>query len=226
VVTFFLATFCFSCFESTLAVLVSDNFNLNVQSEDAQSTASVIFLFCYCGIIGAFVQGGLIGRMVKKLGEPKLIGLSLILTAISMAILPFITGTASLSWSVLFQYDGLPWVWMLFALALLAVGSSLTRPPLFGLLSNLTPANEQGATIGVAQGAGSLARILGPLFALPLVMPGRLISSSVPHSWLAYVPTWPYLTCTVVLLGTSALVFQRLSSEKAVVDAGPAVPVE
>jgi len=33
-------------------------------------------------------------------------------------------------------------------------------PPVFGLLSNYTSANEQGATIGVAQSAGSLARIL------------------------------------------------------------------
>ena len=68
--------------------MVSDNFNLNLQSDEAQSAASVIFLFTFCGIIGACVQGGLIGRMVKKLGEPKLIGLSLILTAVSMAMLP------------------------------------------------------------------------------------------------------------------------------------------
>jgi hypothetical protein len=40
------------------------------------------------------------------------------------------------------------------------------------------------------------------------------------------MPSLPYLTCTAVMLGTSALVFQRLSSEKAVVAAAPAVPVE
>ena len=74
--------------------------------------------------------------------------------------------------------------------ALLSVGTSLTRPPLFGMLSNLTPANEQGATIGVAQGAGSLARILGPIFATAL---------------LAYSPPLPYLICAVVLLGTTGL---------------------
>ena len=49
--------------------------------------------------------------------------------------------------------------------AWLAVGSGLTRPPLFGLLSILTPSNEQGATLGVAQSAGSLARVIGPLWA-------------------------------------------------------------
>ena len=127
------------------------------------------YLFVYCGLIGAFVQGGAIGRLVKRLGEPKLIAVSLVLTGISLAMLPFIGGTAELSWSVLFRAEGRPWLAMLGALALLSIGSSLTRPPLFGLLSNLTAAHEQGANIGVAQGAGSLARILGPIFATGLL---------------------------------------------------------
>jgi MFS family permease len=63
------------------------------------------------------------------------------------------------------------------------------------MISNLTPAHEQGATIGVAQGAGSLARILGPIFATAL---------------LAYSPLLPYVICAGVLLGTTALVVQRL----------------
>jgi MFS family permease len=63
------------------------------------------------------------------------------------------------------------------------------------MLSNLTPSHEQGATIGVAQSAGSLARIIGPIFATTL---------------LHYQPPLPYLICTVVLLCASGLVFQRL----------------
>jgi MFS transporter, DHA1 family, tetracycline resistance protein len=86
-------------------------------------------------------------------------------------------------------------VWLLMALGLLSVGTSLTRPPLFGMLSNLTPASEQGATIGVAQGAGSLARILGPLFATAL---------------LPYSPPLPYVICAAVLLVTTLLVVQRM----------------
>jgi hypothetical protein len=129
------------------------------------------------------------------MGEPRLIALSLLLTAASFAWLPFLNGAPQLSWKVLLRHDGLPWVWLLLGLALLSVGTSLTRPPLFGLLSNLTPAHEQGATIGVAQGAGSLARILGPLFATAL---------------LAYSPPLPYLICAAVLVATTALVVQQL----------------
>ena len=74
---------------------------------------------------------------------------------------------------------------------------SLTRPPLFGLLSNLTPANEQGAVIGIAQSAGSLARILGPIFATTL---------------LHKAPALPYLICAGLLLVTTFVVIQRLPS--------------
>ncbi len=203
---FFLATFCFSCFESTLAILVSDNFGINIR-EDEASASTVSYLFVFCGVIGAIIQGGLIGRLVKKLGEPKLIGVSLIFTALSLAMLPFITGHANLSWGVLFRPEGRSWLAMLGALALLSIGSSLTRPPLFGLLSNLTTAHEQGANIGVAQGAGSLARILGPLFANLL---------------LPFHPPLPYLICGGVLIATSFVVFQQLAGINLPTAAGPA----
>jgi MFS transporter, DHA1 family, tetracycline resistance protein len=202
IVVFFLATFCFSCFESTLPLIVTDNFHLNIQ-QDETSASTVAYLFVFCGLIGALVQGGAIGRMVKKLGEPKLITVSLILTALSLAMLPFISGKVQLSWGVLFKPEGRAWLAMLGALALLSVGSSLTRPPLFGLLSNLTPPNEQGANIGVAQGAGSLARILGPIFATGL---------------LPYMPPLPYLICTGILLGTALILGQRFRSERAAPD--------
>ena len=195
ILIFFLATFAFSCFESTLPLLVSDNFNLGIAVDETKPAMTVISLFVFCGIIGAVIQGGAIGRLVKMFGEPKLISLSLFLTGISLILLPFIKGDGQLKWLVVLHATDWPWIKMLLALALLAIGSGLTRPPLFGLLSNLTPANEQGATIGVAQSAGSLARILGPLFAvilylrvapLPYVICGGL-------AILAALLTWQYL---------------------------------
>lgn len=198
VIVFFLATFCFSCFESTLPLVVSDNFHLNIQ-RDETSASTVAYLFVFCGLIGAFVQGGAIGRLVKQFGEPKLIAVSLVLTAISMACLPFITGQADLSWGVLLRPEGRNWWEMLGALALLSVGTSLTRPPLFGLLSNLTAAHEQGANIGVAQGAGSFARILGPIFATSLLPLDRAL---------------PYLVCTAILLLTCVFIAKGFSAHR------------
>ena len=205
VLIFFLATFAFSCFESTLALLVSDNFNLGITQDETHSASTVISLFIFCGLIGAFIQGGAIGRLVKKFGEPRLIALSLFITGLSLALLPFIRGEGPLVWSGLFHNGSGAWIKMLLALALLSVGSSLTRAPLFGLLSNLTPANEQGATIGVAQSFGALARILGPIFAATVYM---------------RVAPLPYLICGVVSITAGVLAVQRLSRRNEAVVTG------
>ncbi len=195
VLIFFLATFAFSCFESTLPLLINDNFNLGLTVDETKPVTTVIYLFVFCGVIGAFVQGGAIGKMVKKFGEPRLIALSLIMTGVSLGVLPIIKGEGPLYWSHLIHSEGWPWVKMLLALALLAVGSSLTRPPVFGLLSNLTSAREQGATIGVAQSAGSLARIIGPLFAATLY---------------THIPALPYMICGGISILAGLIAAQRL----------------
>jgi MFS family permease len=149
----------------------------------------------FCGIVGAFVQGGPIGRLVKSIGERRLIMISLLLTGISLAPLPFIHGQGLLSWGTLFGGLGGPWWELLAVLALLSIGSGLTRPPLFGLLSVLTPAHEQGATIGIAQSAGSLSRIAGPMFA------GGFFQAH---------PALPYLVCSAISIVTGLMAWQYL----------------
>jgi MFS family permease len=222
VIIFFLATFCFSCFEATLALLISDNFHLELVP--AGKTAG--YLIVFVGFVGALFQGGATGRLVKKFGEPKVIMVSLLLTGIALMLVPFMHGTPELSWSVLFRPAGWPWVKLIIALCVLAVGSNLARPPIFGMISNLTPAHEQGATIGVAQGSGSLARIVGPIFVTALYS-----SKSFPH-WLAAplesVGTAflrpgavPYLACGVISVLTGFLALQRLSRHTPVVSQHP-----
>jgi MFS transporter, DHA1 family, tetracycline resistance protein len=92
VVAFFLATFCFSCFESTLPLLVGANFHLDFK-RDATSASTIGYLFVYCGLVGAVMQGGAIGPLVKRMGESKLIALSLVLTAASFLWFPFLKGS-------------------------------------------------------------------------------------------------------------------------------------
>jgi MFS family permease len=191
VIIFFLATFGFTCFESTLGLLIQQNFRL----DDHAAAETNAILFCFCGLIGAFVQAGPIGRLVKQQGEARLIAGSLFLFGVSLLPLPFIHGTRGLSWSTLLDAGHLQWWLLLGAVGLLAIGSGLTRPPLFGLLSNLTPSEEQGATLGVAQSAGSLARVLGPPFS------GYLFD---------HHPSWPYVVCGLLALATGVVAWMRL----------------
>lgn len=157
ILVFFLTTFSFTCFEMTLGLLIIEN--LNLHADQAKQYAG--YLFAYCGIIGAVIQGGMIGRLVKLLRERNLIVVSLFLFALSMVLVPL---THSLGF-------------LLVALTLLTIGTSAIRPPLFGLISIRTPAVEQGSTLGVTQAAGSLARCVGPIFSGILFM----IRPSIPY---------------------------------------------
>ena len=164
---FFMTTFCFTCFELTLGLLIIALFQMEPEAASTKKTAG--YLFAYCGIIGAMVQGGLIGRLVKTLGEPRLIITGIFLFAVSLFIIPFV-GTMTT---------------LLLGLLLLTVSSSVIRPPLFGTISQLTSDDQQGSVLGVAQGMGSLARCVGPIFA------GFLFDIR---------PTAPYLICGVIAI--------------------------
>lgn len=178
---FFFATFAFTCFETTLGLLIFQKFSIDPES--AQGLSLVGKLFMYAGIVGALFQGGATGRLVKMLGEPMLIAVSLIMVALSLGPLPFAT-----SW------------WQIYVLlALLSIGSSMTRPPVFGMISQLTDPKEQGVTIGVAQSGGSLARIMGPITAATL---------------FSIAPAYPYVLCAVISLLTGLLAAARLSHVK------------
>jgi DHA1 family tetracycline resistance protein-like MFS transporter len=174
ILIFFFATFCFTCFESTFPLLAKHQF---VGGEKSLNNR-IGYLFTYAGVIAALVQG-VIGKLVKKFGEPKLIFISLIIFAIGLAALPFQTH--------------LPGI--LIVIALLAIGSGLNRPPVFGMISLGSSPHEQGANLGVAQSFGSLARILGPIFA----------------STLFFVkPSLPYVICGGIALLTGLFAWQRL----------------
>lgn len=170
---YFLATFCFTCFESTFSLYLAENKNFNYDQ------THVGYLFAYCGILAAFIQGGMIGQLIKRYGEYKLIPASLVIVAISLAMLPLMTTLGGL----------------LLGLALFAAGSGINRPPTFGLISLSSPAAEQGESLGVAQSAGSLARIIGPIFAA---------------SAYEIKPAMPYLICGVVALLAALLAWRYL----------------
>jgi MFS family permease len=119
----------------------------------------------------------MVGRLVKSMGEPRVIALSLVLVGASLGPMAFIHH----------------WAPLMIALAVLSIGTSLTRAPVFGLISILAPVNEQGVTLGVAQSAGSLARMSGPLFAATLF---------VIH------PAWPYVISGALSFVTALIVVQ------------------
>lgn len=111
---------------------------------DAQANG---YLFGFVGIVSVVVQGGLIGRLIKTFGEVALAQAGMVLTTVSLALLPMSTNLT----------------FLLFVCAGLAAGSGCASPPLSGLASQMVEASWQGRALGVLQSAGSSARLLGPL---------------------------------------------------------------
>jgi multidrug resistance protein len=135
----FLVTFCFSMMETTLALYCQARFGFDMKETG--------WLFVYVGMLLVVVQGVLVGRLVKRFGERRLILDSILVMAAGLALLPISAN---------------PWL-LLPALSLLALGSGLHNPSSLGLLSLLTDAGEQGGVSGIYRSYGALARTLGPL---------------------------------------------------------------
>ncbi|MGB9178457.1 MAG: MFS transporter [Pyrinomonadaceae bacterium] len=120
---------------------------------DAHDTG---WLFVFVGVIGAIIQGGLIGRLVKRFGELPLVIAGALLFSASLFAIP-LTG----------PHTGL--LMLLAVGATFAVGNSLATPSLTGLASKSVGAGEQGGVLGVTQSVASLSRAVGPLLASFLI---------------------------------------------------------
>ncbi len=135
---FFIITLAFSNLEATFALLLDANFGY-----DERDNA---FIFTFIGVISAIVNGGLIGPLVKKFGERKLLVTGVFTQAVSFVMLPYTESLFAL----------------LFATGLIAVGAGLTNPTLTSLISRNSGSDVQGGTLGVTQSLGALARVFGP----------------------------------------------------------------
>lgn len=101
------------------------------------------------GLVAVIVQGGLIGRLTRRFGEIRLIGTALILMAVAFVLqgLSVSLGAAT----------------FVLSSALGAVGTALHMPSVSSYISRRVGPDAQGATLGLMQSAGALARALGPL---------------------------------------------------------------
>jgi DHA1 family tetracycline resistance protein-like MFS transporter len=148
--TSFLSVTAFGGFETTAALLLSDRekgFHLEF--------GRVPLFFAYIGITLSLVQGGIVRRLATRLSEVTMAAIGFTLTALGFVLI--IAATMSQSWPLLF-----------IATAVSVGGFAFTTPSLSALISRRSDPERQGGIMGVSQGVSALARIAGPLFAVPL----------------------------------------------------------
>ena len=138
---FFLVILAFSGMETTFAWWAMAQFGWGPQA--------IGFVFFYVGLLAAVMQGILIGPLIRRFGEQRLLTGGLVMLALALCGLPFVRDVPGL----------------LLALSGQALGWGAAQPSLNSLISRGAAADEQGEVLGVSQSIGSLARVLGPLLA-------------------------------------------------------------
>ncbi len=172
---YFIVTMAFSAFETTFALFSEARFGF--------TTSSIGFLFAFIGVILALVQGVLIGKVVPRIGERRLIPLAILAVAIGIGLLPFVWNVPTL----------------LVGLALLAVGLGFNNPSLSSMVSKLSDADDQGGTLGLASSLSSLGRVVGPAWG------GYLYD--------AFGMTTPYLSAAGLMFAAFAVSFVGLKEK-------------
>jgi predicted MFS family arabinose efflux permease len=109
---------------------------------------AISWLYALMGLAGAVVQGWLVGRLVPRFGEARIITAGGVVMACGLALVPVAQGGVLAA-----------------ALVALAAGSGLIIPAVAGWVSRHAPAEAQGHALGRLQSATSVARIAGPVAA-------------------------------------------------------------
>jgi MFS family permease len=170
VLSFFLATFGFAMFESTLALLIRDA--LGLDADDS------FLIFGYVGLILLLTQGFLYRRLARRLSEPTFMGIGILLMGLGVASLGGVTLLALQpeppSYGTLLTL-------MLFSLTVAVIGFAFLTPSAQALVSRRSDPARQGEILGANQSASAMARILGPFFGLVLykLEPSHLLPYAV-----------------------------------------------
>jgi DHA1 family tetracycline resistance protein-like MFS transporter len=113
------------------------------------------YLFVLLGFVTAVVQGGLVGRLVQRFGERRLMEAGCLLVAIGLALLPWTTGGG--------QAHHLQA--LMAVMLVLGLGTGVISPSTTGYISRIAPPSEQGRSLGLLTSVSAIARIVGPVLA-------------------------------------------------------------
>lgn len=136
---FFLVILAFSTIPVIVPLLGMFYFNLG--------TTEMAYLFVYIGLVQVVLQGFLMDRLDKKLGEERLMRFGPLLMATGILIMPLVPNF---------------WIFLI-TNAMMASGVGIIRTVVPSFVSKRTEVGEQGGVLGMTQSVSSIARVPGPL---------------------------------------------------------------
>jgi MFS transporter, DHA1 family, tetracycline resistance protein len=111
------------------------------------------YIFAFTGFIGIIMQGGLVGRMVKRFGERNVIRIGFFSSMVGYAAVALTRTVGQLLWVNAFS----------------SIGGAGLRPALTSSITQHADRREQGVIIGLTQSLMSVAQIVAPLISGMLI---------------------------------------------------------
>jgi MFS family permease len=155
---FFLFILSFTMYTSGISLFANRQLTI---SGKPFGPSEVAYILAYGGLLGIALQAWVVGRLVQKFGEDRLV---------EVGFLAMVLGYILLS-----QSEHLPLA--LFSLTFSSIGHGILRPVLSSLLSKSAGRSQQGAILGVNQSMQSIAQIISP------VLGGALIENGLTATW-------------------------------------------
>ena len=150
-ITIFLCVFSFAMFETTLSILIKQSFEFSFRE--------ICLTFAFIGFTLAFIQGGLVRPLSKRISESILATSGAALEVVGFVIVIYAS-----------YYQDLNLFFT--AMIVIVTGFSFLQPSLNSLLSRRADPMKQGLVLGVGQSVNALAIIFGSLFGPPLLTIG------------------------------------------------------
>jgi DHA1 family tetracycline resistance protein-like MFS transporter len=177
---YFFTTVAFSMLMATYPLFASHRFGYGAPQ--------VGYIFAAMGVLGAIIQGGMLGWLLKILNDRVLAMLGAVVLGVGLVLLPSSSTPAML----------------VMATAAMALGHGLVAAPMNGLASKSIGATAQGRVLGIMQSSASLARVAGP------VLGGFLLNWELTHGYPHFGRLAYWTGAAVVLLSLAFMMAIRI----------------
>ncbi len=151
---------------------------LYLQSRFGITVHTIGYFFVYTGFLNVVLRAALLGPLVDRFGETRLLRTGAVLLMLAMLLFPVPHSIPA----------------MALVLTLFPAGTALLFPAVTALVSHESDPKELGQTMGVQQAFGGIARVVGPMWATPIF---QLLG-----------PAYPFLFAAGVLAVNGGLAFR------------------
>ncbi len=157
---FFFFAFSFSMFVNGFALFSQRRFQWHGKPFDAMQVG---FILAWVGFLSIILQGGLIGRLVKRFGELSLVRGGFLVTAVTSFWLARIDSIGELVANT----------------GISSYGTGVVRPAVTALITQKASKQEQGVVLGLTQSLTSISAIIAPVIAGALIDRGWLAAWAI-----------------------------------------------